>query len=139
MGLNRLPKTVTRQHRDCDLNPGPSAPKSSTLTTQLPSHPSRQWYFLNGTPHSATSKCSYNFKISYRHFHYHKRKRINNYATLLSKKKFSKHPTRDECRWCRSGGQSARKRHSCTSDYRQTTFLPLQVRTNAQERLYTTD
>jgi len=33
-----LPKTVTRQRRDCDLNPGPSAPESSTLTTRLPSH-----------------------------------------------------------------------------------------------------
>jgi len=32
-----LPKTVTRQRHDCDLNPGPSAPKSSTLTTRLPS------------------------------------------------------------------------------------------------------
>jgi len=37
--VNSLPKTVTRQHRDCDLNPGPSAPESSTLTTRLPSHP----------------------------------------------------------------------------------------------------
>ena len=37
--MNRLPKTVTRQHRDCDLNPGPSAPESGTLTTRLPSHP----------------------------------------------------------------------------------------------------
>jgi len=37
--VNSLPKTVTRQRRDCDLNPGPSAPESSTLTTQLPSHP----------------------------------------------------------------------------------------------------
>jgi len=34
-----LPKTVTRQRRDCDLNPGPSAPESSTLTTRLPSQP----------------------------------------------------------------------------------------------------
>jgi len=34
-------KTVTRQRRGCDLNPGPSAPESSTLTTQLPSHPYR--------------------------------------------------------------------------------------------------
>ena len=39
MGGNSLPKTVTRQHHDCDLNPGPSAPESSTLTTRLPSHP----------------------------------------------------------------------------------------------------
>ena len=37
MGVNSLPKTVTRQRRDCDLNPGPSAPESSTLTTRLPS------------------------------------------------------------------------------------------------------
>jgi len=29
----------TRQRRGCDLNPGPSAPESSTLTTRLPSHP----------------------------------------------------------------------------------------------------
>jgi len=33
MGVNSLPKTVTRQRRYCDLNPGPSAPESSTLTT----------------------------------------------------------------------------------------------------------
>jgi len=36
MGVNSLPKTVTRQRRDCDLNPGPSAPESSTLITRLP-------------------------------------------------------------------------------------------------------
>jgi len=36
--VNDLPKTETRQRRDCDLNPGPSALESSTLTTQLPSH-----------------------------------------------------------------------------------------------------
>ena len=34
-----MPKTVTRERRDCDLNPGPSAPESGTLTTRLPSHP----------------------------------------------------------------------------------------------------
>jgi len=39
MGVNSLPKTVIRQRRDCDLNPGPSAPESGTLTTRLPSHP----------------------------------------------------------------------------------------------------
>jgi len=39
MGVNSLPKTVTRQRRDCDLNPGRAAPESSTLTTRLPSHP----------------------------------------------------------------------------------------------------
>jgi len=37
MGVSSLPKTVTRQRRDCDLNRGPSAPESSTLTTRLPS------------------------------------------------------------------------------------------------------
>ena len=37
--MNSLPNTVTRQRRDCDLSPGPSAPESSTLTTRLPSHP----------------------------------------------------------------------------------------------------
>ena len=39
MGVNSLPKTVTQQCRGCDLNPGPSAPESSVLTTRLPSHP----------------------------------------------------------------------------------------------------
>ena len=39
MGVNSLPKTVTIQRRDCDLNPGHSAPESSTLTTRLPIHP----------------------------------------------------------------------------------------------------
>ena len=37
MGANSLPKTVTRERRDCYLNPGgPSVPESSTLTTRLP-------------------------------------------------------------------------------------------------------
>jgi len=34
MGVNSLPKTVTRQRRDCDLNLCPSAPESSTLSTR---------------------------------------------------------------------------------------------------------
>ena len=34
MGVNSLPMTVTRQRRGCDLNPGPSAPESSTLTSR---------------------------------------------------------------------------------------------------------
>ena len=38
MGVNSLPKIVTRQRRGYDLNPGPTAPESSTLTTRLPSH-----------------------------------------------------------------------------------------------------
>ena len=37
MGVNSLPnKTVTRQRRGCDSNPGPTAPESSKLTTRLP-------------------------------------------------------------------------------------------------------
>ena len=43
IGVNSLPKTVTRQRRGCDLNPGPSAPESSTLTSRLPSHPQSQY------------------------------------------------------------------------------------------------
>jgi len=42
MGVNSLPKTVARQRRGCDLNPGPTAPESSTLTTRLLSHPSQR-------------------------------------------------------------------------------------------------
>ena len=38
MGVNSLPETVTRQRCGCDLNPGPSAPESSTLNTGT-SHP----------------------------------------------------------------------------------------------------
>ena len=38
MGVNNLSETVTRQRRGCDLNPGPSVPESSTLTTRLLSH-----------------------------------------------------------------------------------------------------
>ena len=38
VGVNSLPMTVTQQHRDYDLNPGPSVSESSTLITRLPSH-----------------------------------------------------------------------------------------------------
>ena len=37
--MRRVCIRLTRQRRGCDLNPGPSAPESSTLTTRLPSHP----------------------------------------------------------------------------------------------------
>jgi len=36
--VNSLPKSVTRQCDGCNLNPTPSAPESSTLTTRLQSH-----------------------------------------------------------------------------------------------------
>jgi len=38
-GCEQFAKTVTRQRRDCDLNPCPSAPESNRLTTRLSSHP----------------------------------------------------------------------------------------------------
>jgi len=44
MGVNSLPKTVTRQNHGCDLNPGHSVPESSTLTTRLPSHPLSKYH-----------------------------------------------------------------------------------------------
>jgi len=58
--VNSLPNTVIRQRRGCDLNPGPSAPESSTLTTRLPSHPKQllkydnimlKYYFYTSTAH----------------------------------------------------------------------------------------
>ena len=39
--MNSLPKTVTRQRRGCDLNPGSSAPETSALTIRL-------WSFVTG-------------------------------------------------------------------------------------------
>ena len=38
MGVNSLPKTVTRQRRGYNLNPGPPVAESSTLTIRLLSH-----------------------------------------------------------------------------------------------------
>jgi len=35
MGVNSLPKTLTRQRRDCDLNPGSQLP-SQPLRGQVP-------------------------------------------------------------------------------------------------------
>jgi len=49
MGVNGLPKTA-RHRCNCDLNPGPSATESSTLTTRLPSHPR----MLNGLMHKTS-------------------------------------------------------------------------------------
>ena len=42
-----LGKSVTRQRRGCNLNPGPTVPESSTLTTRLPSHPTVQYVRLS--------------------------------------------------------------------------------------------
>ena len=58
MGVNSLPMTVTRRHRGCDLNPGPSAPESSTLTTRHPkntkSTPTRCFHHVAGQCRHAT-------------------------------------------------------------------------------------
>ena len=49
MGVKSLPKTVTRQRRDCDLNPGPPAPESITLATRLPSRPTPRVQLINAS------------------------------------------------------------------------------------------
>jgi len=59
MGVNSLPKTITRQRRDCDLNLGPSAPESSMLTTRLPSHPI--FILVNSNLLKSCLLCSYYF------------------------------------------------------------------------------
>ena len=52
MGVTSLPKTVTRQRRGCGLNPGPTVPEYSTLTTRLLSQPSfhilQNWNYPHG-------------------------------------------------------------------------------------------
>ena len=53
--MNSLPKTVTRQRRGCDLNAGPSAPESSTLTTRLPSHPPKRKKVTNDKLHGSVA------------------------------------------------------------------------------------
>ena len=48
--MNSLPKTVTRQRRDCDLNPGPSPHRNSQIT-----NPSRPTLAVPGASHSWSS------------------------------------------------------------------------------------
>ena len=50
--MNSLPKIVTRECCGCELNPGPSAPESSMLTTRLPSQPSADWNYMAELPQS---------------------------------------------------------------------------------------
>ena len=67
MGVNSFPKTVTRQRRGCNLNPGPSAPESSTLTTRLQSHPLNKWRRLTSSQlhlYSATDRGTRNIVMS---------------------------------------------------------------------------
>jgi len=58
IGVNSLPKTVTRQRLDCDLNPGPSAPESSTLATRLSGHPSIYEY-INDDSYTVCNRCGW--------------------------------------------------------------------------------
>jgi len=85
MGVNSLPKTVTRQRRGCDLNPGPTVPESSTLTTRLPSRPNHAVGKLQipspGSARLLTAKnnkvqtgCS--FQISFKVIHFPKFQKI---------------------------------------------------------------
>jgi len=62
MGVNSLPKI--RQRRGCDLNPGPSASESSTLTTRLPSHPWTWCLFVNRPSHICIATQSLKSSIS---------------------------------------------------------------------------
>jgi len=55
--VNSLPKTATRQRRDCDLSPSPSAPESSTLTTRLPSHPPAKIAVTENSPNGLDVFC----------------------------------------------------------------------------------
>ena len=61
--MSSLPKTVTRQRHD-RFEPGPSAPVSSTFTTQLPSHPRdlQQIEIMELEP-SNKLKCQENFLL----------------------------------------------------------------------------
>jgi len=56
MGVNSLPKTVTRQRRDCDLNPGllRLSPARSVIEYGLPL-PFFNYYALYKSTHSAHS------------------------------------------------------------------------------------
>jgi len=56
VGVNSLPKTVTRQRRECDLNPGPSAPESSTELKRCSYHSENN--FISFTHHKMAAKAS---------------------------------------------------------------------------------
>jgi len=70
--MNSLPKTVTRQRHSCDLNPGPSAPVSSMLTTRLPRHPTKHntlLFYITKLPLDFTKKVTLQ-PINYVQFYY---------------------------------------------------------------------
>jgi len=72
MGVNSLPKTVTRQRRDCDLNPRPSVPESSTLTTRLQATPLNlvHYHNLHVFVFQRDSLCDTDFRLLFKHFRY---------------------------------------------------------------------
>jgi len=59
VGVNSLPKTVTRRRCGCDLNPGPSASESSTLTTRLQSQPHMNKNNKKAFPWLCKRKCGF--------------------------------------------------------------------------------
>jgi len=67
--VNSLPMTVTRQRHDCYLNPDLSAPESSTLTTQLPSHPDSRCRQCKRAGAISVTCCLSNSRVSFSPFH----------------------------------------------------------------------
>ena len=62
MCVNSLPKTVTRQRGGCDLNSGPTALESSTLTTRLPNH--RGNSLIHGNAHTCINKIAHSSRVA---------------------------------------------------------------------------
>ena len=62
MGVDSLPKTVTRQRRGCNLNPGPTAPgfkvQGTFSWTDPPSLRPPRWVFWLVRPHKLNNKVS---------------------------------------------------------------------------------
>jgi len=61
--VNSLPKTATRQRRDCDLNPDPSAPEYSTLTSRLLSHPPVKMAVTGNSPNGLDVFCVHLYDV----------------------------------------------------------------------------
>jgi len=69
IGVNSLPKTVTRQRLGCNLDPGPSAPESSTLslTSRLPSQPTLRYSNLRRCQFVFTSRAAAGLHTTHTH------------------------------------------------------------------------
>ena len=57
MGVNSLPKTVSLQCRGCDLNLGPTAPGSSTITTHSATEPPLSFIVICNLSKSNIGQC----------------------------------------------------------------------------------